>query len=58
MDNVVRRGNVVDESSPDPDVQGIRKVAERINRLRQLEATVIQTVSIKGHDGFAIVLVE
>ncbi len=57
LDNVVRRGDVVDDASSDLNVQGIRELNERLHRFGNLESTVIQTVGVKGHDGFALVVV-
>ncbi len=56
-DNVVRRGDVTDAASPDPNVQGIRRMNEAIARNPRLSATAIQTVGPKGHDGFAFAVV-
>jgi len=56
-DNVVRRGDVVDAGSQDPSVLGVRRMAERMGRLPGLSATVVQTVGVKGHDGFAVAVV-
>jgi predicted O-methyltransferase YrrM len=54
VDNVVRNGAVGDMSSTDPAVEGVR----RLNRLLAAEtrviATAIQTVGIKGYDGFLL----
>jgi predicted O-methyltransferase YrrM len=56
-DNVVRRGDVVDERSPDPNVQGVRRMNDILGRDPRFSATVIQTVGVKGHDGLAIAVV-
>jgi predicted O-methyltransferase YrrM len=56
-DNVVRGGEVVDGSSPDPNVQGVRRMTERLARDRRVRATVLQTVGEKGHDGIAVAVV-
>jgi predicted O-methyltransferase YrrM len=57
VDNVVRKGAVIDEASPDPGVQGVRRFAEMLSKEPRVSATAIQTVGSKGYDGFAIVLV-
>lgn len=57
VDNVVRRGQVADETSEDPDVRGVREMIDRIAADRRLSATAVQTVGRKGYDGFALVLV-
>lgn len=57
VDNVVRKGAVADAASTDAAVQGVR----RLNRLMAAEprvsATALQTVGVKGYDGFALALV-
>jgi predicted O-methyltransferase YrrM len=56
-DNVVRRGTVADPASRDPEVQGIHRFTDLLGRLPNLRATVVQTVGVKGYDGFAVALV-
>jgi predicted O-methyltransferase YrrM len=56
-DNVVRRGAVADPASRDPEVQGIHRFTDLLGRLPNLRATVVQTVGVKGYDGFAVALV-
>lgn len=56
-DNVVRDGAVIDAASNDPGVLGIRRFNERLSAEPRVSATAIQTVGIKGYDGFAIALV-
>jgi predicted O-methyltransferase YrrM len=56
-DNVVRDGAVVDERSADPSVRGVREMLALMAAEPRLAATAIQTVGIKGYDGFAIALV-
>ncbi|WP_438001362.1 O-methyltransferase [Sorangium sp. So ce185] len=57
VDNVVRRGAVVDPESADPNVQGVRRLYELLAAERRVSATAIQTVGTKGYDGLAIALV-
>ena len=57
-DNVVRDGEVIDASSKDAAVIGVRRFMDRVATNRRLTATALQTVGVKGYDGFAIVLVE
>jgi predicted O-methyltransferase YrrM len=54
VDNVVRRGAVVDPQSHDPNVIGVRRLADLVANTPGVDATVIQTVGDKGHDGFLI----
>jgi predicted O-methyltransferase YrrM len=57
VDNVVRRGAVVDAASRDIDVQGVRRFLELLSTDPRLSATAIQTVGTKGHDGIALAVV-
>lgn len=54
VDNVVREGAVVDAGSRDPSVVGVRRLAEWLASEPRVEATAIQTVGEKGHDGFVL----
>jgi predicted O-methyltransferase YrrM len=56
-DNVVRDGKVLDPTSTDPDVQGVRRMTEMMAADRRLSATAIPTVGARGYDGFAIAIV-
>jgi predicted O-methyltransferase YrrM len=57
VDNVVRKGAVVDESSDDPNVQGVRRFYQMLASEPRVSATAVQTVGSKGYDGFALALV-
>ena len=56
-DNVVRNGAVIDASSTDPLVHGVRRFNELVAAEPRVSATEIQTVGSKGYDGFAIMVV-
>jgi predicted O-methyltransferase YrrM len=56
-DNVVRKGAVVDASSDDPTVQGVRRFNERLAAEPRVSATAVQTVGSKGYDGLAVAIV-
>ena len=56
VDNVVRGGAVIDPEG-DAAVQGVRRLNELIAAEKRVDATAIQTVGLKGYDGFAIALV-
>ena len=56
-DNVVRGGAVIDASSTDPSVKGVRRFTELLAAEPRVSATAIQTVGSKGYDGFALALV-
>ncbi|WP_426515533.1 O-methyltransferase [Diaminobutyricibacter sp. McL0618] len=55
IDNVVRGGAVADQDSADEQVQGIRTALADVAANPALEATALQTVGLKGWDGFAII---
>ncbi|TYB38798.1 O-methyltransferase [Actinomadura chibensis] len=55
IDNVVRNGAVTDPSSSDARVQGVRAVVADIASDPRLDATTLQTVGIKGWDGFTLI---
>lgn len=57
VDNVVRKGAVIDAASDDPNVQGVRRLNELLAAEPRVSATAIQTVGAKGYDGFAVALV-
>jgi predicted O-methyltransferase YrrM len=57
VDNVVRDGAVVDASSTDSDIRGIRRFIEMLAKEKRVSATALQTVGSRGYDGFAIALV-
>ncbi len=61
-DNVVRAGAIVDPQASDPElgeggITGLRRFYEMLAAEPRLCATAIQTVGVKGHDGFALALV-
>jgi predicted O-methyltransferase YrrM len=64
VDNVVRAGAILDPASEDPSgggtgtIQGIRRTYEMLAADSRLSATAIQTVGSKGHDGFALAIVD
>lgn len=57
-DNVVRGGGVLDAGSDDLDIQGTRMLYDVAGSDRRLTATAMQTVGLKGWDGFLLALVE
>ena len=57
VDNVVRDGRVIDSASRDASVLGVRKLNQLLAQEKRVSATAIQTVGIKGYDGFAVALV-
>ena len=57
-DNTVRGGSVIESSSEDPNVNGLRKFVQMISEDERLDATAVQTVGEKGWDGFVMALVK
>jgi len=57
VDNVVRKGTVIDAASDDANVQGVRRFIELVSRESRVTAATLQTVSSKGYDGFTTVVV-
>jgi predicted O-methyltransferase YrrM len=56
VDNVVRAGRIVEDVG-DAAVEGIRRANEILAADARVDATAIQTVGVKGYDGFAVALV-
>lgn len=57
VDNVIRHGEVIDAKSRDPSVRGVRRFNEMLKSETRVSATSIQTVGVKGYDGFTLALV-
>ncbi len=57
VDNVVRGGSIIDNSRDDVSTVGSRDVLHLLGRHPRLDATAMQTVGTKGHDGFAFAFV-
>lgn len=55
IDNVVRDGAVVDADGDDPRVAGIRQAVADVAADPGLQATAVQTVGVKGWDGFLLI---
>ncbi len=53
-DNVIRHGQVIDSSSSDPNVQGVREFLALLAGDPRISSTALQTVGSKGYDGFSI----
>lgn len=54
VDNVVRKGALVDAASDDPNVKGMRRFCEALAAEKRVSATVLQTVGSKGYDGMTL----
>lgn len=57
VDNVVRSGKVVDSGNTEANVEGVRRLNELMSSEPRVTVTEIQTVGVKGYDGFALALV-
>ena len=57
VDNVVRKGAVIDATSDDSNVRGMRRFFGALAAEKRVSATVLQTVGSKGYDGFAFAVV-
>ena len=57
IDNVVRDGEILDASSSDASVQGVRRLFDMLHEEPRLQSTALQTVGSKGYDGFAMAVV-
>ncbi len=57
VDNVVRRGRVLSPAPDDRQARAVVDMLELMGEHPRLEAAAIQTVGVKGWDGFAIALV-
>jgi len=57
-DNVIRGGELCNAETSDPKVTGVRSFIENLGKLTTLESTVLQTVGIKGYDGFTLSVIK
>jgi predicted O-methyltransferase YrrM len=57
VDNVIRDGAVIDAKSQESSIKGVRRFNELLKGEKRVSATSIQTVGVKGYDGFTLALV-
>ncbi|MGH3629690.1 MAG: O-methyltransferase [Sciscionella sp.] len=57
VDNTVREGAIVDQANTSPAVLGTRAAYELLHDDPRIDATAIQTVGVKGYDGFILGIV-
>lgn len=57
VDNVVRDGSVIDAEGDDPDTVGVRRFFDMLSTTSRVTGTAVQTVGVKGYDGFALAVV-
>jgi len=58
VDNVVRDGDVIDADSDDPNTRGVRTFFDMLADTPRVTGTAIQTVGVKGYDGFVLITVD
>lgn len=57
VDNVARHGRVIEAKNPAPDIQGTRRCLKMMATNPRLSSFALQTVGLKGLDGFAAAVV-
>jgi predicted O-methyltransferase YrrM len=57
IDNIARHGGVIEAKSSEPDIVGTRRCLEMLAREPRLSAVALQSVGVKGLDGFALAVV-
>ena len=57
VDNVVRKGHVIEAETDDASVRGVRRLIERLSHDSRVSSTAVQTVGGKGYDGFILSVV-
>ncbi len=58
LDNVVRHGHVVDAGATDRNVIGSRAAFDLLHADSRIDSTALQTVGLKGWDGFVLGVVD
>lgn len=57
VDNVVRDGDVANAESDDQSTIGVRQFLDMVSVTPRVTCTAVQTVGVKGYDGFSIAVV-
>jgi predicted O-methyltransferase YrrM len=57
IDNIVRDGKVVDATSEDESIQGVRRLMDALSSESRVSATGLQWVGSKGYDGLVLATV-
>ncbi|GAB3601177.1 O-methyltransferase [Microbacterium tumbae] len=57
VDNIGREGEIVNDDTADPRVVGTRQGLRMLGEDPRFDATALQTVGLKGWDGFALAVV-
>jgi predicted O-methyltransferase YrrM len=58
LDNAIRHGGVIDAKSSDAAIRGSRDAFDLLAGEPRFDSTALQTVGLKGWDGFALALVK
>ncbi len=58
VDNAVRDGELANQRTDDPGVRGMRRLHKLLAAGGPWSATTIQTVGVKGYDGFTLILLD
>ena len=57
VDNIVRNGRILEPAADDQQALAVREMLEMMGRHPDLDTAAIQTVGLKGWDGFALAVV-
>ncbi|CAH0136215.1 O-methyltransferase [Microbacterium foliorum] len=57
LDNIGREGEIIRDDTTDPKVIGTRDALRMLGEDPRFDATALQTVGVKGWDGFAVAVV-
>ena len=57
LDNIGREGEIIRDDTTDPKVIGTRDALRMLGQDPRFDATALQTVGVKGWDGFAVAVV-
>ena len=57
LDNIGREGEIIRDDTTDPKVIGTRDALRMLGQDPRFDATALQTVGVKGWDGFALAVV-
>ena len=57
-DNIIRDGELCNANNPDPKVAGVRTFIQDLGKTPGLASSALQTVGIKGYDGFSVSVVQ
>lgn len=58
VDNIIRGGQILDESTSDESIRGVQRMLAAIQDDTRVEATALQLVGSKGHDGLLLAVVK